>query len=109
MPLTSPPPAEGHADDNTLAAVVARIDELKDLLGSHAPAHKPLPLLLTQEEAWSFIGVSRAAFFRLKAAGVLPRPVHVEGVGVRYRRADLESFVQRLRPARSKPGRQVIE
>lgn len=63
-------------------------------------AAKMAALLLDQRGAWQLLGVSRSAFFRLKSAGLLPKPVRVEGVGVRYRRADLERWTEKLKPTR---------
>ena len=58
------------------------------------------PLLLTTRQAWQHLGVSRAAFFRLRSADLIPAPVHVPGSGLRYRRADLERWAEKLKPAR---------
>jgi predicted DNA-binding transcriptional regulator AlpA len=66
----------------------------------HVPAaDRPLPLLLTQQQAWMFLGVSRSAWFRLRGAGRLPRPVAPDGA-LLWRRADLDRWAERLRPAR---------
>jgi predicted DNA-binding transcriptional regulator AlpA len=66
------------------------------------PAPKPVPLLLDQPAAIEFLGLSRSGWFRLKAAGRLPRPVSVPGAGVgqHWRRRDLERFVEGLKAAR---------
>lgn len=56
------------------------------------------PLTFTQAEAARYAGLSRSGWFRLKSAGLLPKPVHVPGVGVRYRRSDLERWAERLKP-----------
>ncbi|VTR94739.1 unnamed protein product [Gemmata massiliana] len=34
--------------------------------------------------------------------GSLPKAVHVEGSGDRWRRADLDKWIERLKPARKK-------
>ena len=46
-------------------------------------------MLLTNEQAAAFLGVSRSAWFRLVAAGEV-RAVNVPSVGPRFRRVDLE-------------------
>lgn len=63
-----------------------------------APA-KPQALLLTQREAWTFLGLSRSAWFRLRGEGKLPKPVSPDGA-LLWRRVDLERWVERLRAAR---------
>lgn len=68
-------------------------------------AAQPVPLLLTTQQAWEFLGLSRAAFFRLRSSDAIPKPVAVDGVGRRYRRSDLERFAAALKPARRKPAR----
>jgi predicted DNA-binding transcriptional regulator AlpA len=67
------------------------------------PAQGPGPLLLSQPAAQRYLGISRSAWYRLRAAGKLPAPVSVPGAGTgpMWRRRDLEKFVERLRPARA--------
>jgi predicted DNA-binding transcriptional regulator AlpA len=65
-----------------------------------APVEDQPPLLLRQPAAWRFLGLSRTAFFRFKALGMIPRPVSLPGCDPLYRRADLEKFVERLKSAR---------
>jgi predicted DNA-binding transcriptional regulator AlpA len=64
------------------------------------PAPPTAPLLLNQPAAWAFLGLSRSAWFRLKGAGKLPRPVSVPGCGPHWRKTDLEKWVENLRNAR---------
>jgi predicted DNA-binding transcriptional regulator AlpA len=64
-----------------------------------APPSAATSLLLTQKQSWEYLGVSRAAWYRLRALGLLPRPVQLPGVDLRFRRADLERFAGRLRSA----------
>ncbi len=59
-------------------------------------------LLLSQSEAWNYLGLSRSAWYRLRSAGKVPLPVSVFGAGPHWRRADLDNWVSRLKPARSK-------
>lgn len=54
-------------------------------------------LLVPQEDVPAFIGTSRAGLFRLKATPGFPAPVRVPGIGVVYRRADLEKWVTSLK------------
>jgi predicted DNA-binding transcriptional regulator AlpA len=59
-----------------------------------------VPQLLKQPQAWAFIGVTRANWYRMRSAGELPDPVEVPGGELMWRRADLEKWVARLKPAR---------
>ncbi|MBN9518319.1 hypothetical protein J0H58_07345 [bacterium] len=60
------------------------------------PAVMP-PILLSQPEAWAFVGLSRSAWFTEKAAGNIPNPVCVRtSPRPRWRRADLEAWVATL-------------
>ena len=58
------------------------------------------PQLLTQDQAFKYVGLSRSAWFRLKSMGELPAPVNVEGSDVRYRRTDLDRWIARLKSKR---------
>jgi hypothetical protein len=78
----------------------ALLDQLVAAIGARTPPATAAALLLTQEEAWGFLGVSRSAWFRLRSADKLPAPVEIPGVGQRWRRRDLEGFVAKLRPSR---------
>jgi predicted DNA-binding transcriptional regulator AlpA len=60
-----------------------------------------VPLLLPQPAAWTFLGVSRSAWFRLRSAGKLPVPVSVPGAGLHWRSADLRRWAENLRPRRA--------
>jgi predicted DNA-binding transcriptional regulator AlpA len=53
-------------------------------------------LLLTQPQAWRFVGLSRTAWFRFKGQGLLPKPVNLPGCDQLFRRSELERFVERL-------------
>jgi predicted DNA-binding transcriptional regulator AlpA len=54
-------------------------------------------LLLSQREAWEFLGISRSCWFKLKGANKLPKAVSLPDTFPRYRRADLERFAARLK------------
>jgi predicted DNA-binding transcriptional regulator AlpA len=59
------------------------------------------PLLLRPGEAAAFLGMSRVGFWRADRAGILgPRAVHVSGP--RFRRQELEDWVARGCPPRSR-------
>jgi predicted DNA-binding transcriptional regulator AlpA len=61
-----------------------------------------VPLLLDQAGAIAYLGVSRSAWYRLRAADKkLPRPVSLPGAGTGplWRRADLEKYTASLRVA----------
>jgi predicted DNA-binding transcriptional regulator AlpA len=83
-------------DVDALAARVAEL--LAERLAPRA--------LVPQTGVPTFLGISRSAFFRLKATTGFPRAVHVEGAGVHYRRAELLAWAERLKPARRRPRRQ---
>lgn len=64
--------------------------------------------LLTEVEAASLVGYSKARFRELSYEPGFPRPVKVPGrERPKYRRKDLLRWIERLRPGRRKP--EVIE
>lgn len=71
---------------------------LADVLA--AVERRAAPLLLTGPQAAAYLGVGLTTFERLTAAGELARPVSLPEGGKRWRRADLDRFVGRLKPAR---------
>ena len=83
---------------DTTPDVKALVAELAEALRD-----RPMPLLLTAEQAWSFLGVSRSTFWRLLSAGDLPEAVSVPGSGPRWKRADLERWTDKLKARRRKP------
>ena len=62
------------------------------------PAAKPL--LLSQPDAWAYLGLPRSTWFRLRSAGKLPSPVNVPSGGLFWRRADLDRWTGNLKPSR---------
>ncbi len=54
------------------------------------------PLLLRQSAACEYLGLSRTAWFRLRAAGRLPPPVALPGTAMYWRVADLDRWVDSL-------------
>ena len=61
-----------------------------------------VPLLLDGVQARKYLGLSKSGWHRAKSAGLLPDAVHVEGSGDRFRRADLDALVERLKPRRTR-------
>ncbi|MBL8799664.1 MAG: hypothetical protein JNM56_37625 [Planctomycetia bacterium] len=66
-----------------------------------SPGDQP-PLLLTQEQAWEFVGLSRSGWYALRATGELPKPISIPGTGQRWRRRDLAQWVDGLKPSRKR-------
>ena len=62
----------------------------------------PVPQLLDQVAAMNYVGLKRSGWFRLKSAGLLPKPVYLEGSGERFRRADLDRWIAAMKPHRRK-------
>ena len=57
-------------------------------------------LLIGTNEAASLCGLSRAAWYKARASGKIPRPVKIGGA-VRWRRQELEDWIAAGCPARS--------
>lgn len=57
------------------------------------------PILLTDKASARLLGISRATFRRRVSEGVLPAPLRLGGCS-RWRRSDLEAFVEQWAPAR---------
>jgi predicted DNA-binding transcriptional regulator AlpA len=88
-------------DNEALEALIARtVEATLERLGhgNGRPAKVPGELL-SQPEAWAFCGLSRSVWFRLKSAGKLPPPVGSATSNPRWRRADLQRWIERLKPA----------
>ncbi|MCE9560428.1 MAG: hypothetical protein K8U57_00075 [Planctomycetes bacterium] len=73
--------------DAVIAAIAQRLD-------------RPQPQTFAQPDAWQYLGLSRSAWFRAKSADLLPRPIHIEGTGDRWRRKDLDQWLERQKPRR---------
>lgn len=63
------------------------------------PEHEPL--LLRAEAAAKLLDISKAHFYRMHNAGKVPMPIRLGGT-VRWRRAELESWIAAGMPNRSK-------
>lgn len=86
-----PPPSEP----------IALVEQLADrIVAALREAASPVPMLLDAEQAAAYAGVSRSGWYRLVAAGVIPQAIRIEGVGPRWRRSDIDRWVERLRPSR---------
>ncbi len=81
----------GAAD---FAALVAKLDLILETVA------KPVPQLLDQPSAMNYCGLKRSGWFRVKSAGLLPKPLTIEGSGERWRRADLDRWIAAMRPRR---------
>ena len=58
-------------------------------------------LLLTAPQAGELLGISRAQVFALRNQGRLPAPIHVGLRSVRWRRKDIERWIDLGCPARA--------
>lgn len=96
-----PEPAGREPFAELLAAVRAAIAE--------ELAAASVPQLLDGVQARKYVGLSRSGWFRALSAGRLPKPVFVEGSGERFRRVDLDKFVERLKPRRKRRGSSAPE
>lgn len=92
-------PARGVVPDALIAAVVAALRE-------HV---RPLPQLLDQPDAMRYVGLARSTWFRLRSADEIPPPVTIPGTGPRWRRADLDKWLAKLKPARRKSRAAEVE
>jgi hypothetical protein len=98
-PTTSPDP---------LAGILGLLRDMRD--GLAAKSAEVQPALLTHEQAATYLGMSRSAWFRALAAGQVPAPVDVPGgTGPRVRLRDLEEFVKMLKVRRRKPRTEVTD
>lgn len=59
------------------------------------------PLLLKSQDAATLLGVSKAHFYRMHNAGKVPLPLRLGGA-VRWRRAEMESWIAAGMPSRAK-------
>jgi predicted DNA-binding transcriptional regulator AlpA len=59
-----------------------------------------VPALLDGVRAARYVGLSKTGWYRAKSVVGFPKPVRVEGSGLRWRRVDLDAWVSGMRPAR---------
>jgi predicted DNA-binding transcriptional regulator AlpA len=62
--------------------------------------------LLSAKDVAEMLRVSRRTVFRLRARGDLPAPVELSANIVRWRVADLQEYLSRLKSRRSRQGAQ---
>jgi prophage regulatory protein len=55
--------------------------------------------LFSVKEVASMLGTSRRTVWKLRRVGVLPEPVRLSKRLVRWRRADIDDYLARRRPA----------
>jgi len=100
-PTTPATPAETPtADTPPWAAEI--LDQLAAL---RKQAAKPAPQMFAQDDAISYVGVSRTTWFRLRSTGDIPDPVNIEGSGQRWRKIDLDRYLDGLKPRRTRKAR----
>jgi predicted DNA-binding transcriptional regulator AlpA len=93
-------PSDAAASGDVKAARKA-LDDLASRIASHLRPAVTQSLLLDARGAWELLGVSRSEFYRLKSGGELPPAVKLPGrSNPIWRREDLLTFVNKLRPAR---------
>lgn len=63
-------------------------------------AAAPVPQMYDADDSATYCGISRAALYRLLAADKFPRACRIDGVGPRWRRADLDRWVSAQKPGR---------
>lgn len=98
MPADTSP----HSPERDAPAGDIDFAELLDAVRAAVVEAAAMPRLLDGKAAMRYVGLSKSAWFRAKSAGLIPAPVYVEGSGDRYRRSDLDKFVERLKPRRKR-------
>ena len=68
-------------------------------------ATMPPPQLLDADQTAAYCGLSRSGMYRLLAADDFPIPVRPEGSLPRWKRSDLDKWIDRLKPGRGRPNR----
>jgi predicted DNA-binding transcriptional regulator AlpA len=91
---------------NPLSTPLGR-EDFKALVDAVAQAvserlSQPHPQLLDGVAARRYLGMSKSGWHRAKSAGLLPAAVFIEGSGSRWRKRDLDSWLERLKSRRRK-------
>lgn len=60
-----------------------------------------LPLLLTVQQAYEYLGIRRTKFYELRAAGLIPA-VEFGPQSVRFHKDDLRAYAERRRTERTR-------
>jgi len=87
--------AGGQAEARAEMLLLALLRELRDV------ATRPRPIAVRAEEAAELFGVSRATWFRLHAAGLVPKPIELGGA-VRWSVRELEEWTDAGCPPRER-------
>jgi predicted DNA-binding transcriptional regulator AlpA len=80
------------------------LDLVADAIAAKLSQRFDRPALLNQVDALAYVGLPRSSWYRAKSAGSLPAPVFIEGVGSRWRKRDLDTWIERLKPRRRQKG-----
>lgn len=78
-------------DTATLNDVCDKLEEVRRILASQSAE------LLTREQAANYLGIGTKTLQRLAGMNVLLRPVKTERGGKRWRKRDLDAYVEKLR------------
>jgi predicted DNA-binding transcriptional regulator AlpA len=95
-----PNKARVRAESKTQKRPSISPDDIKVIAAAVVAATSVAPQLLDQADAWRYCGLSRSAWFRLRSADQLPGPVNIDRSGLRWRKADLDKWLARLKPKR---------
>lgn len=82
---------EPETKDVTLAHVVEKLEELRRIMASQSAE------LMTGPAAARYLGITPKALQRLSRLNVLLRPVKLETGGRRYRKRDLDAYIEKMR------------
>jgi predicted DNA-binding transcriptional regulator AlpA len=93
------------ADTPTLPLGRGDFERLVKELKSALVEAVSVPLLLDGTAARKYVGLSKSGWHRAKSAGKLPTSVYVEGSGERWRKKDLDVWIEQQRPRRGKRRR----
>lgn len=70
---------------------------LADILAELRARNAPPPLMLAAKDAAELLGIGQTSFYAAVSGGDLPKPCDTPG-GPRWKRSDLERWVERLKP-----------
>jgi hypothetical protein len=94
------PPPDGPPPPAVLGR--ADFEQLLDAIRATITEAASVPALLDGLAARRYLGLSKTGWHRAKSAGLLPKSVHVDGSGERWRKTDLDRFTAGLKPRRSR-------
>ena len=90
------PPAEGTSSPIGAADFENFVKRIVDAVAEQVQ----VPALLDAVAARRYCGLSKSGWHRAKSAGLLPKSVYVEGSGDRWRKRDLDHWIERMRSRR---------